>query len=316
MRPIHVIALLLAGALGGAMIMKVVRPGKPTIPVAEVVPVQPPVTVPATAAPITAEPLAPEPAPVAVAEPAKPSPMPPPVTHAITRPIAKPQRVHPLVPLRATATPAPPAQPQPPAPAPAPPGPTIPPPPVNAEPLQVSAPVPEPHQVTLNAGLVLPVRLVDGLSSERNVPGDLFIATLDKELVVEGWVIADRGSRVEGRVIAIDRARAGRSAAMALELTGLHTTDGQAVPIQTGSYFKHAGPPQIDNGARIAGGAVLGAVIGAIAGGGKGAAIGAGIGGGAGVGDTLLTRHPAQLPSETLITFQLKNPVPLTEQFH
>lgn len=190
---------------------------------------------------------------------------------------------------------------------------------MNAEPPQVSAAVPQPHQVTLNAGLVLPVRLVDGLSSERNVPGDLFAATLDKELVVDAFVIADRGARVEGRVIAVDRARAGRSAALALELTTLHTSDGQSVAIQTESYFKHADPPQInnttiDNATKIAGGAILGAAIGAIAGGGKGAAIGAGIGGGAGAGDVLLTHHPAELPSETEVTFRLKNPVPLTEQ--
>ena len=61
-------------------------------------------------------------------------------------------------------------------------------------------PPPEPHKVTLNTGMLLPVRLVDGLSSERNAPGDAFLATLDKELVVDGFVIAERGARVEGRV--------------------------------------------------------------------------------------------------------------------
>jgi hypothetical protein len=75
----------------------------------------------------------------------------------------------------------------------------------NPEPVAVAedepAP-PEPHKVTLNAGMLLPVRLVDGLSSERNAPGDAFLATLDKELVVDGFVIAERGARVEGRVVA------------------------------------------------------------------------------------------------------------------
>jgi hypothetical protein len=47
----------------------------------------------------------------------------------------------------------------------------------------------------------MPVRLVDGLSSERNNPGDTFTATLDKELVVDGFVIAGQGARVEGRVV-------------------------------------------------------------------------------------------------------------------
>ena len=52
--------------------------------------------------------------------------------------------------------------------------------------------------MTLNAGTMIPVRLVDGLTSERNLPGDSFTATLDKELVVDGFVIAERGARVEG----------------------------------------------------------------------------------------------------------------------
>ena len=48
-------------------------------------------------------------------------------------------------------------------------------------------------------------------------------------------------------------------------------------------------------------------MIGAIAGGGKGAAIGVGVGGGAGAGDVLLTRgQPAELPSETRMTFHLQ----------
>jgi hypothetical protein len=168
--------------------------------------------------------------------------------------------------------------------------------------------------VTLNAGLLLPVRLVDGLSSERNVPGDAFVATLNKELVAEGFVIAERGARVEGRVVAVDRAKMKTTAALAVELTLLHTSDDQSVPIQTDSFFKHADAPQVDNATKIAGGAIIGAAIGAVAAGGKGAAIGAGIGGGAGAGDVLLTRKPAELPSETLVTFKLKSDVPLTER--
>ena len=219
-----------------------------------------------------------------------------------------------------------PSAPQPqvgePAPAPqAPATPAVAPSPASPEPEQVTpakpqasaAPFPQPHQVTLNAGLTLPVRLVDGLSSERNGPGDTFAATLDKEVVVDGFVIAERGARVEGRVVAVDRAKVRSSAALALELTALHTSDGQTVPILTDSYFKHADPRQVNNTAKIAGGAVIGAVIGALAGGGKGAAIGAGVGGGAGVGDVLLTRRPLEMASESVVTFRLRNAVPLTE---
>ena len=175
---------------------------------------------------------------------------------------------------------------------------------------------PEPHKVTLNAGLLLPVRLVDGLSSERNAPGDAFLATLDKELVVDGFVIAERGARVEGRVVASDPGGKMKGVAgIAVELTRLDTSDGQNVAIRTDSFERHAESDRGGDVEKVAVGAAVGAVIGAAAGGGKGAAIGAGAGGGAGAGDVMLTRgKPATLPSETRIGFRLRTPLTLTEQ--
>jgi hypothetical protein len=164
--------------------------------------------------------------------------------------------------------------------------------------------------------MLIPVRLVDGLSSERNNPGDAFTATLDKELAADGFVIAERGARVEGRVTASDRAGKVRGVAtLTLALTRLHTSDGQAVAIETDGFEKRAEPSQGEEAAKIGAGAVVGAAIGAVAGGGKGAAIGAGVGGGAGAGDVLLTRgKPAALPSETRISFRLHAPVTITER--
>jgi hypothetical protein len=178
------------------------------------------------------------------------------------------------------------------------------------------APEPEPHRVTLNAGMLIPVRLVDGLSSERSMPGDTFMATLDKELVVDGFVIAERGARVEGRVVASDRGGTVKGVAgLAVELTRLRTSDGQNVAIQTDSFEKRSQQTRRQDAEKVGAGAAIGAVIGAVAGGGKGAAIGAGVGGGAGAGDVLLTRGDAsRLPSETRISFRLRAPVTLTER--
>lgn len=322
MKPVHIVALLLAGALGGALIMKVANHAKPTVPAAAVAQLQPPATAPPEEpAPVAqAAPVQPEPVP-AVPE-KKPSPMPP-----VRREAPQPAPIRPVEPPAAEPEPVERAAPVPvqePASVPAPISPTVAPPPVSAEPEHATPvgppvsvpPAPQPHQVTLNAGLLLPVRLVDSISSERNAPGDAFLATLDKELVVDGFVVAERGARVEGRVVAVDRgARARGGAALALELTRLHTSDGQKVEIQTDGYFKHAEASRTNNTAKIAGGAIVGAAIGALAGGGKGAAIGAGVGGGAGAGDVLLTRpKPAELPSETFVTFTLKSAVPLTEK--
>jgi len=148
------------------------------------------------------------------------------------------------------------------------------------------------------------------------MPGDTFTATLDKELVVEGFVIAERGARVVGRVVASDRGGKVRGVAgIAVELTRIHTSDGQNVAIQTDSFERHAEQTRGQDAEKVGVGAAIGAAIGAMAGGGKGAAIGAGAGGAAGAGNVMLTRgKPATLPSETRINFRLRAPVTLTEQ--
>jgi hypothetical protein len=158
--------------------------------------------------------------------------------------------------------------------------------------------------------MLIPVRLVDNLSSERNHAGDAFAATLYRELVANGFVIAERGARVEGRVTAADR----DARTLSLELISVHTSDNQDVAIQTERFDKQSEPDHSQAAAKIGAGAVIGAVVGGIAAGGKGAAIGAGTGGGIGAGDVLLSRKAATLPSETRLTFRLRAPVTITER--
>jgi hypothetical protein len=170
--------------------------------------------------------------------------------------------------------------------------------------------------VTLNAGMLIPVRLVDGLTAERNLPGDWFAATLDKELVADGFVIAERGARVDGRVVSIDKGgRLGGVSTLTVGLVRLRTSDGQTVAIQTDGFERRSEPAQHQDAEKVVGGAAVGAVIGALAGGGKGAAIGAGLGGGVGAGAAMATRGSrVALPSETRLTFRLKAPVTITEK--
>jgi hypothetical protein len=163
---------------------------------------------------------------------------------------------------------------------------------------------------------MIPIRLVDGLTSERNSAGDTFNATLDAPLVIDHLAIAERGARVEGKVV--DSAKAGKVsgvATLAIVLTRITTSDGQHVRIETQTFTKNGQGSRREDAAKVGAGAGIGAIIGAIAGGGKGAAIGAGVGGAAGAGDVLLTRgKPAELPSETRINFRLSAPVTITER--
>jgi hypothetical protein len=388
MKPLQIGLLVLAGALCGAVVMRVAERARPVLPpvTAEIPPepAQPAAEqaqTPAPAEPANPQPAAGAPQQTAAASPAAAAPKPAPALangagnsgataeagsrspSSARRGVKKPRperaahsepvriaRVRPsYVPPRPAASvamasprpsrpaqtpapaavspnpaPTPPSAAEPAAAEPEPTASTLPPARADAEnatppspPMGVpQAPPPEPNRVTLIAGLLIPVRLVDGLSSERNQPGDMFHATLARELEADGFVIAERGARVEGRVIAVDRGgRVSGVASMAVVLTTVHTSDGQAVAIQTDPFNRHAEQTHLQDAEKIGGAAAFGAIIGALAGGGTGAAAGAGVGGGAGAGAVLLTRGAAaKLPPETQLTFRLKTTVTITER--
>jgi hypothetical protein len=170
--------------------------------------------------------------------------------------------------------------------------------------------------VTITAGTLVPVRTVEALSSDRNQPGDTFTATLDEPLVADGFVVAERGAKLEGRVV--ESRRAGRVKGvsdLAIELTSLSTSDGQKLEIHTDTFEKQGATSKGSDAAKVGAAAGIGAAIGAIAGGGKGAGIGAAVGGAAGTGGVLATRgKPAVVNSETKISFRLSQPVTITEK--
>jgi len=170
--------------------------------------------------------------------------------------------------------------------------------------------------VTVAAGTLLPVRLAETLSTENVKEGDTFAATLDRPLVVDGLVVAERGARVEGRVVeAVEAGRVRGVASLSIRLTRMLTSDGQGVQIQTDAFHKEGETTRREDAVKVGGGAGIGAAIGAIAGGGKGAAIGAAVGGAAGAGTVAATRgRPAVLPVETRIDFRLSQPITLTEK--
>ncbi len=327
MKPIQIGLLVVAGALAGALVMKwqssrqaapaevsaqalpavPARPISETTPAQAVTPAEQVPEPPAAAAPAAA------PAPAPLPDRTKPRPAVParkPVAAVIAQndgparpPITSKEPDPEPVPPAPVAPPMPPARPAPPAPV--------------QEPAREPAPPPAPNQVTLAANTLIPVRLVDGLTTERNVAGDLFVATLDAPLVVDGFVIAERGARVEGKVVDSVKAAKGFSgiSTLSIVITRINLSDGQKLAVETQSFTKKGPNSKGEDAAKVGGGAGIGAVIGAIAGGGKGAAIGAGVGGAAGAGDVMLTHgKPATLPSETRINFRLASAVTVTER--
>jgi len=253
----------------------------------------------------------------------KPSPMPPPVhrqepatvarNEAKPEPVAPPPQVEPAPSAPVDATPAP-TLPPPPTPAPAP---EPPPPPPGVVSKQASPIEPRvPHQVILAAGTRLTVRIAETVSAARSQAGDTFVATLEQPLVIDGFIICERGSRVLGKVSnASPAGRGGGSSHLSLELVRLSTSDNQRVPIHTEAYVRDSSGSAGSDLAKIGAGAAIGAAIGAIAGGGKGAAIGAGAGAAAGTGVVLATNgRSVEVPVEARVTFRVKDAVTITEK--
>jgi hypothetical protein len=213
----------------------------------------------------------------------KPSPLrPPPVRRARPVVIARETAPSPMPAPR----PAPVADPPPPpvvtAPAP-------PPAPVSEPPSHPEAPAPPPPQmpkarapntVTIQPGTILAVRIGETISSARSEVGDGFVATLERPLVIDGFVIAERGARIEGRVVEAQHpGRANGPSNLGVELIEVSTSDGQRVPVRTATFKKESA---MSNGGDWA--------------------------------NVVLTRgKPAEIPMETRMNFRIREPITLTE---
>jgi len=182
-----------------------------------------------------------------------------------------------------------------------------------APPPPPSPPPPPPKPVAIPDGTVLQVRMVDSVDSASNQLGDRFRATLDAPITIEDKVIVPQGADIEGRVAELKGAgRFAGKPAIALELTAL-SVNGRRYALHTNQYSREGSSRGTNTAEKVGGGAALGAIIGAIAGGGKGAAIGGVVGAGAGGGVQAASKAPQiHVPSESLLSFTLQNPITVT----
>ena len=186
------------------------------------------------------------------------------------------------------------------------------PPPAPAAALAAS-PAPAPQAaggtVTIPAGQSILVRMIDSVDSSKNHIGDIFHASLETDLTVNGALVARKGTDVYGRLAeAKEAGHISGSSELQLELTRM-VIDGRDYPVVSSDYTLQGKGRGSNTAKKVGGGAALGAIIGAVAGGGKGAAIGAGVGAGAGGAVQVLTRgQQVKVPSETLLEFRLQQP--------
>jgi hypothetical protein len=175
------------------------------------------------------------------------------------------------------------------------------------------APPPYGNGFTLPAGQSMLVRMIDGVDSSKNHVGDIFHASLETDLNVNGTLVARKGADVYGVLAnAKEAGHISGSSELELELTRM-MIDGKDYPLVSSDYTLQGKGRGKNTAEKVGGGAALGAIIGAIAGGGKGAAIGAGVGAGAGGAVQVLTRgQQVKVPSETLLEFRLQQPATVT----
>jgi hypothetical protein len=170
---------------------------------------------------------------------------------------------------------------------------------------------PTPREYTVPAGTRIPVRTKTTLSSEDAVDGAAFTGVLERDLAVNGTVLAKEGANVGGVVVSSDPGgRVKGVASLAIGITSIAGAEGDPIHVRTRA---HTAVAPKSTGRDVKRGAIMtgaGAAVGAIAGGGRGAAVGAGVGAAAGVGTAMATRgKPAVIPAETLIQFSLRTPV-------
>ena len=185
---------------------------------------------------------------------------------------------------------------------------------IAPEPERPKAPEPpRERHITIPSGTVIPIRMVDSISTESDHVGQTFKASLDAPVIVNGETIIPR------RADAFVKVAAAKTSG---ELTGKPELKVQLDSIVVGdkrytidsNMFLREGESQTKQTAKKAGlGALIGAGIGAIAGGGKGAAIGAGVGAGGGVAVEAASKNEqARIESETRIDFRLEAPLEVT----
>jgi len=184
-------------------------------------------------------------------------------------------------------------------------------PPPNYQPNYQQSGRPLPPQLTIQPGTFIMVRVNQVLSSEHNQPGDPFSATLVKPVVVDGFVVADRGQTLAGRVAEVHKAGHGeRTSHLGIELTELTLIDGEQVPLHSQLIDRRTNTPVGRDVAAIATTTALGAAIGGAADWGRGAAIGAVAGAMAGaIGTSLASGRQTVLYPETVLTLRVETPI-------
>src|SRR5262244_3044972 len=110
--------------------------------------------------------------------------------------------------------------------------------------------------VTVPAGQSILVRMIDGVDSAKNHVGDVFHASLETDLNINGTLVARKGTDVYGRLASSDKGGtfSGKSQ-LQLELTRL-VIGGQDYPVVSSDYNVQGKSQGSSTAKKVGGGAV------------------------------------------------------------
>ena len=171
---------------------------------------------------------------------------------------------------------------------------------------------PSPTGVTIPAGVLITVRMIDPVDSEYNAMGQTFRASLDEPLVVDRQTVVPRGADLTVMLVEVEQAgrMRGRSE-LTLDLLDIAIA-GKKHEIRTGEVSQAGASRGSQSAKRIGGIAAVGAAVGAIFGGAKGAAQGAAAGAGTAAAVQVLTHgEHVRIPAESRLAFTLESPINL-----
>lgn len=166
-------------------------------------------------------------------------------------------------------------------------------------------------RATVPAGTVISVRMIDSIDAKDTAVGTRYRCSIDDPVVVNGQTVVPRGADCS---VQVARAQTGGrltgSDELELKLYSI-TLNGKSYDVATESAELKTQGEGRSTAKTTAATTGLGAVIGGLAGGGRGAAIGAVAGAGAGVAASSLKGPHLRVPSETRLTFRLREALPI-----
>jgi hypothetical protein len=173
--------------------------------------------------------------------------------------------------------------------------------------------------VTVPAGTAISVRTNEAVDSRNASEGQTFsAAVVDDVKGSSGEILIPKNSDAQLVIRKVATGGTTGSPELTLDLNSVNV-NGRSYIVSTADFSKKSNSGIGKNkrtAEMVGGGAVLGTLLGAIAGGGKGAVIGAVAGAAAGGTAQVLTKgKEVKVPAETVLKFQLDQPVTLTASY-